>query len=184
MPAKAMTTQQIALMAVAALLVFWTLGAYNRLMALRNGIGAAFGQLDEALNQRAGALDRLAAGLPEAQGDAASALLRVRSTQAGLRAAADALRNRPARAERARALAAAEDTLQAELAPLLTGLTQLAEGDSAVALHVAALHEASQRMTFARQLFNDAVQQHNAAARQFPTRLIAGLFGFAAAGKL
>ena len=53
---------------------------------------------------------------------------------AAVRAAADALRNRPARAERARALAAAEDTLQAELAPLLTGLTQLAEGDSAVAL--------------------------------------------------
>lgn len=179
-----MTAQQIALIAAAALLVFWTLGAYNRLMALRNGIGAAFAQVDEALRQRASALALLATGLPEEAADAQSALQRVLGTQAGLQAAADAVRSRPAQAGRANALAAAEAALQGEMAPLVAELTQIAEGDSAVALHVAALHDAGQRLAFARQLFNDAVQQHNAAARQFPTRLIAGMFGFAAAGRL
>jgi len=179
-----MTSQQIALMAIAALLVFWTLGAYNRLMALRNGIGAAFAQVDDALRQRATALALLAAGQADTAVDAAAALPRVLGAHSAVQAAADALRSRPARAERATALAAAEAALQGELAPLVGGLTQAAGSDSALALHVAALNDAGQRLAFARQLFNDAVQEHNAAARQFPTRLIAGLFGFSAAGRL
>ena len=35
-----------------ALLVFWGIGAYNRVMLLRNAIGAAFAQFDEALTRR------------------------------------------------------------------------------------------------------------------------------------
>ena len=50
--------------------------------------------------------------------------------------------------------------------------------------YVAALRDATQRMVFARQLFNDAVGSYNAAARQFPTRLLSALFGFGAAGML
>ena len=51
-----MSAQQIALIAAAALLVFWSLGAYNRLVALRNRIGAAFVPVDDALRRRAAAL--------------------------------------------------------------------------------------------------------------------------------
>ena len=44
--------------------------------------------------------------------------------------------------------------------------------------------KAAQRLGFARQLFNDAVRHHNEAVQQFPTRLLAGLFGFGLAGPL
>ena len=47
-----------------------------------------------------------------------------------------------------------------------------------------ALRDAAQRLGFARQLFNDAVRHHNEAVQQFPTRLLAGLFGFGLAGPL
>jgi LemA protein len=63
-------------------------------------------------------------------------------------------------------------------------LSRAAQDDSALALHAAALHDARQRLSFARQYFNDAVRGHNEATQQFPTRLIAGLFGFASAGSL
>ena len=49
---------------------------------------------------------------------------------------------------------------------------------------LAALHEATQRIGFARQLFNDAVRSYNEAAHQFPTRLLIALFGFGSAGPL
>ena len=50
-----LSTQQLLLIAAAALLVFWGLGAHNRLVALRNGIIAAWTQVDEPLQRRAAA---------------------------------------------------------------------------------------------------------------------------------
>ncbi|HEY6133161.1 MAG TPA: LemA family protein, partial [Rubrivivax sp.] len=49
----------------AAVLVFWMVGAYNRLVRLRNGIGAAWAQVDKQLNRRAQALPVLLAALRE-----------------------------------------------------------------------------------------------------------------------
>ena len=58
-----MSTDQLLLVAGAALLVFWMLGAHNRLVALRNAIIAAWAQVDEPLQRRAAALQPLVAGL-------------------------------------------------------------------------------------------------------------------------
>ena len=55
-----MSTQQLLLIATAALLVFWGLGAHNRLVALRNGIIAAWAQVDEPLQRRAAACEACA----------------------------------------------------------------------------------------------------------------------------
>jgi LemA protein len=76
--------------------------------------------------------------------------------------------------------------LAAALSRLLALLEQrreLAAADD-LAPHLSALRDAGQRLVFARQLFNDAVSSYNDAAQQFPTRLLAGLFGFGAAGTL
>ena len=56
--------------------------------------------------------------------------------------------------------------------------------DAALAPHVVALRDRAPQLVFARQLFNDAVAQYNEAARQFPTRVLARLFGFGPAGPL
>ncbi|HEY1399205.1 MAG TPA: hypothetical protein VF536_23995, partial [Roseateles sp.] len=37
---------------LAAVLAFWGIGAYNRVMLLRNEIGKAYAQLDDALTRR------------------------------------------------------------------------------------------------------------------------------------
>jgi len=180
------STQQLLLIAAAALLLSWALGAHNRLVALRNAIIAAWAQVDEPLKRRAAALTALVAGLRQHLPDESSALDAALAAQAQLQAAADALGARPALAPRASALSAAEATLSAALSRLLALLEQrsgLAGADD-LAPHVAALRDAAQRLAFARQLFNDAVRQYNDAAHQFPTRLLARLFGFGAAGAL
>ena len=45
--------------ALLSLLVFWIVGAYNRLMRHRNALAAAWGQIDEQLTRRAAALEPL-----------------------------------------------------------------------------------------------------------------------------
>jgi LemA protein len=180
------STQQIVLVATAALLVFWMLGAHNRLVALRNAIGAAWAQVDEPLQQRAAALTPLASGLRSHLPDEHGTLDAVVVALAQVRAASDALRLRPAAAAPARALAAAESALSAALARLLALLEQRPEihADGSLAAHLATLRDATQRLAFARQLFNNASGAYNEAARQFPTRVLARLFGFGAAGTL
>jgi LemA protein len=211
-----MSTGQLLLVAGAALLVFWTLGAYNRLQALRNAIIQAWAQVDEPLQRRSMALAGLLARQPANQDTAAGAAAalpgeasaeapagalsgapafepddvpaelaaELSAAQAALDAAAEALRRQPASAERAATLAAAEAALAAPLAQLLQRLgPSVAAPPAQAALH-ATLQDAAQRIAFARQLFNDAVQGYNDAVRQFPTRLLSGLFGFVSAGPL
>ncbi len=177
-----MNTDQWLLAAGGALLIFWMLGAYNRLVALRNDIIGAWAQVDEPLQRRSMAILALADGLRGPLADEAGALDALRHAQAQLQAAADALRRRPALAARAQAFGTAEAGLAAALARLLALLEQrpgLREAEP-----LAALHESMQRIGFARQLFNDAVHRYNEAVRQFPTRLLTRLFGFGTAGTL
>jgi LemA protein len=181
-----LSTQQLLLIAGAALLVFWMLGAHNRLVALRNEIIAAWAQVDEPLQRRGAALLALVEVLRGHFSEEHGALDALQAAQAQVQAAADALRLRPALAPRAAALAGAEATLQAALARVLALLEQrasLAAGDE-LAPQLAALRDTAQRMAFARQLFNDTAGRYNEAARQFPTRLMSSLFGFGVAGTL
>lgn len=181
-----MSTERIALVAVAVLLVFWTLGAHNRLVELRNQIIAAWAQVDEPLQRRAAALTPLVTGLRAHFPDEQDALDAVQAALAQVQAGADGLRARPALAPRAALLATAESALSSAQSRLLA-LVEHRSGlgaDGALAQHVAALRDATQRLGFARQLFNDAVVAYNTAARQFPTRLVSRLFGFSAAGTL
>ena len=183
-----MDNTQLAALAAAAIIVFWMVGAYNRLIALRNGIGAAFAQLDEGLVRRAAACAALVAALRETLTAESGALETLVAASAQLQTAAEVLKVRPASAAASKTVAAAE----AEFASAGSRVRALAEqqlpllndASSGVVAHLAAWRDAELRIRFARQLFNDAVQAYNSAARQFPTRLLARLYGLTAAGPL
>jgi LemA protein len=177
---------QIGVLVVAAVLVFWMVGGYNRLVALRTGLGAAYAQVDELLQRRSAAVQALVAALrvPLAvEGGALDALL---AAQAQVASAADAMRARPVMASHAAALVAAESQMTSSASRVLA----LAEQHPAlaaapdVASALATLHALPTRLGFARQLFNDAAAAYNAAVRQVPTRLLARLYGFGTAGRL
>jgi LemA protein len=181
-----MSDAQIAVLCLAAVLVFWMVGAYNRLVELRNAIGAAWQLVDDALRRRGDAIVPLVAALRgplSAEHGALDALL---AAQAQVRAAADALGAKPVTAPLVGALIAAEAAMASASSRVLALLEQQSElrTEPAVAPHATALREGSARLVFARQLFNEAGQAYDDALHQFPTRLLAGLFGFGDAGRL
>lgn len=172
--------------AVVAVLALWMLGAYNRVVALRTPIIAAWGHIDGLLQAREQALAALMAVVEPALAGERAALEALHQARSSVRRAADAVRPRPAAVESVRVLAQAE----AAFAPALARLMALAEPhpelreSTAVAQSVAALRELGLRWQFARQVFNDAGAVYNAAVSQFPTRLLSGLFHFGRAGQL
>jgi len=103
-----------------------------------------------------------------------------------VQAAADTTRPRACSARAIASLGVAEKVLAAALARALALLEQhgeLREHDEVIA-GIAQLRDVDLQLGFARQLFNDASRQYNRAVRQFPTRLLTGLFGFRRAGQL
>ena len=182
----ALSPTQLGVLAGAAVLVFWMVGGYNRLVALRTGLGAAYAQVDELLQRRGAAVQALVAGLRGPLTSEGSALDALLAAQAQVASAAEALRSRPVMASHAATLLAAESSMTSSASRVLALVEQhpalLAAPD--IAAPLATLRELPPRLGFARQLYNDAAATYNAAARQFPTRLLTRLYGFGTAGRL
>ncbi len=167
------------------MLLFWAVGAYNRLVRLRGDIARAFGPVDTQIQQRHGLLmqwlDALRALHHEPQPVDA-----VFAACGQLQAACDMLRGSPGAANAAVSLRLAEATLQSARTRLTAEqpakpelLTRL--GAEVLAEELAA---ADSTLGFARSQFNQAITAYNDAQRQFPTSVIAGLFHFSGAGLL
>ena len=173
-------------LALVALLVFWALGAYNRLVGLRQAIAAAWQQVHTLLRQRGDAVAPLVGALREPLAAESASLDALLSAQAQVTAAADALGARPALPELAGAMAKAEQAMTASSSRVLAllELSPALAGDERVAPHLATLKDTMTGLAFARQLFNDAAQRYDEAIAQFPTRLLTGMFGFRAAGRI
>ena len=168
------------MLGIVAVLLFWALGAYNRLQRLRNQIGQAAQQIEEAVQRR----DELIAGLltllrpvahPSIEPDALQA---VDEASSAILAASEVLKARPADAQTPARVAVAEVGLQAALSTVIAQV----ERDPALRLspgmleRLAGISEAERRMRFGRQLYNDAVKVYNAALMQWPTRLLRRVF--------
>lgn len=171
---------------LAAVLVLWALGAYNRLVRLRNAIHAAWSQIDEQLRRRRDALPRLAEALRGPLAAEHRTLDAVLDAQRQAQAAAEATGARPLDAPAVEAFARHDAVLASAVERLLALLAQhpaLRERDD-IGASLRELHDSDLRLAFARQWFNDAVDAYNVALAQFPTRLLRPLFGFAAARRL
>jgi LemA protein len=182
-----MSSGHLAALVLAAIVVFWMIGAYNRLVALRTAIGAAWAQFEEPLARQRAAVEGLLLAVRPALTEDAPALDALQGAVLQVQAAAEAVRARPIAAHRMAAFVTAEQVLASALARLLALLEHhpaLRDETPAVAEGLAALRDLEPRLAFARQLFNDAAQAYNEAARQWPTRLLTHLFGFGTAGRL
>jgi len=181
-----MAAEQLAALVVAAVLVFWMLGAYNRLVALRTAIGQAWGKVEQALRERGETVTPLVTALREplaAEHGALDALLaaQLQSLQATAALAAGTLA-----AGATAPWVAAEGALTAAASRVFALLDQDAElrTQEPVSSLVAAWRALEPRLAFRRQSFNEAAFTYNAALEQFPTRLLVPLFGFSRAGRI
>jgi LemA protein len=163
-----------------AVLLFWIVGAYNRLVALRTALVKSFKPVDSHFAERHA---RLAQHIEAVETVLAPAGDRL-----------EALRAACVQAESARVHAAAHPGAPGAIKSLRLADEILAGARARVPMAGSASSEASElgallaasdtALVFARRQFNAAVLEYNHAVEQLPTRLVAALFGFAAAGTL
>lgn len=179
-----MTSTQIGCGLLAALLMFWGVGAYNRLVSLRNRIASAFAPLDAQIQLRHALLARWLEAQPVFVEHAPQAAAAVQAASAQLQVACDALRSRPGAARPAVSLRLADEALAAMRTRFIAELPARPELLAGVEAAVLAdeLAAADSTLGFARQQFNQSTAAYNDALHQFPTGLVAGLFGFRDAG--
>jgi LemA protein len=170
----------IVVLVIIAVVVFWAVGAYNRLVSLRNKFRNAFAQIDVQLKRRYDLIPNLvetAKAYMKHERETLENVIKARNTAVGANAAASA---DPGSASAIQGLVAAEGALSGALSRLFA----LAEAypDLKANQNMMQLTEeltgTENKISFARQSFNDAVMSYNTSAQQFPTNVIASAFSF------
>ncbi len=181
-----MSTQSVVSVVALALLLFWAVGAYNRLVRLKNIIANAFGQIDVQLKRRYDLIPNLVEAAKKYLLHERETLEAVIAARNQARSASDAARSRPTHAPEVLALAAAEQALSGSLGRLFALAEAYPElkADDTIRELSEELTSTENKVAFARQAYNDAVLNYNNAQAQFPALLIARLFGFAASAML
>ena len=181
-----MNGTQIATLVGCAVLVFWAVGAYNRLIALRNDIAKAFAPVDAQVQHRHALLLRWTAGLRTMLDQVPQLHDAVLFACAQVQSSCDTLRTKPSARGAATSLRLAEEALASARARLLAELPARQERLSGLEIEADSeqLAAADNTLAFARAQFNIVTQTYNDAIRQIPTRLVASVFGFQAAGTL
>ncbi|MFT3813282.1 MAG: LemA family protein [Acidovorax sp.] len=162
--------------AACALLLFWAVGAHNRLVRLRSGVVQAFGGLDAHVQRLLAMLaecDAAHAG-DEHVADARRAL---QAAAAQLGASLAVARAKPLKPEATAALATGRDALDGAWQALMRAREDEA-GPAAVAPWKQQWDEHQAHARLAVQQFNAAAGQYNQAIAQFPAVLLAWLSGF------
>lgn len=181
-----MTSSSLIFIAVIAILIFWAVGAYNRLVRLKNVIANAFGQIDVQLKRRYDLIPNLVQAAKKYLSHERETLEAIINARNQAKAASDVVRSRPANALAVTTLAAAEQTLTSSLGSLfaLNEAYPELKADQTIRELSEELTSTENKVTFARQAFNDAVLDYNNAQGQFPAVLVAGLFSFAPSAML
>jgi len=169
-----------------ALVIFFGIGIYNRLVTARNSFKNAFAQIDVQLTRRYDLIPNLvetAKGYLKHERETLEAVISARnSAMAGLKAmAAD-----PGNAAAATQLAGADAGLSGALGRLFAVME--AYPDLKASANMMQLSEeltsTENRVAFARQAFNDAVLTYNNSREVFPNSMVASWFRFDAAKML
>ncbi len=175
-----MSSLQIACWVAGAALLFWVVGAYNRLVALRGAIVRQFAPVDEQFRLRHALLHEQLETLTPALGESGAALDSLNAACQQAEAACSHAKLRPGSTGAISSLRLAEDILNEARARLSAQLPP----DAHVQELATRLTATDTTLAFARRQFNDAVLEYNHAVHQFPTAMLVGLFGFKAAGTL
>jgi LemA protein len=165
------------------LLIFWAIAVYNRLVTLRNRYKNGYSQIDVQLKRRTDLIPNLvetAKGYMAHERETLEAVIAARGAAVGAQQAAAAGPGDPATMK---SLAAAEGALGGALGRLLVVFERYPDlkADKNMAALMEELTSTENRISFARQAYNDAVTEYNTAREKFPAVMLAGMFGFAEA---
>ncbi|HUL53672.1 MAG TPA: LemA family protein [Opitutaceae bacterium] len=170
-------------LAVVVVLVLFVVGIYNRLVALRNRFKNAFAQIDVQLKRRYDLIPNLvevAKGYLAHERETLENVIKARNIAL---AASQAAAANPADGAAIKSLGAAETGLAGALSRLMVVAEQypnLKANENMMQLSEE-ITSTENKISFARQAYNDSVMTYNTTREVFPNVIFAGMFGFTAA---
>lgn len=169
-----------------AVVVVWSVAIYNRLVALRNRMANAFGQIDVQLKRRYDLVPNLVEVARAYLKHESATLEAVIQARGQAQSAAASARATPGDTARIGALAVAEGVLGGSLGRLMMVAEDYPDlkADATMKSLSEELTSTENRLGFARQAFNDQVLDFNNAVQAFPDLIVARLAGFAPAAVL
>ena len=150
--------------------IFWLIGAYNALISLKNQVTNAWKQIDVQLKRRHDLIPNLVEtvkGAMQFERDTLEAVIAARSKAISV--------------ERGNATVAETAAVESQLSGALSRLLAVVEAYPTLKAtgNVAQLQEeltsTENKISFARQLYNDTATLYNTKQAQFPTNLVTGL---------
>jgi len=171
------------ILGVVVVFIFILAGMYNGLVTLRNRFKNAFAQIDVQLKRRYDLIPNLvetAKGYMAHERETLEAVVKARNIAAHAESKAVADPSDPAAMQN---LLAAETSLKGSMGRLMVVVERYPDlkADRNMAMLMEELTSTENKVSFARQAYNDSVTAYNTKRETFPTNILAGMFGFLAA---
>ena len=159
------------LLVLVGVVVLWVISAYNGLIALKNQTVNAFKQIDVQLKRRHDLIPNLVSAVKGAMDFERGTL------EAVIQARNQAVQVPHSGPENMKQIGKAESALTGALSRLMVVVEQYPQlkATSNVGQLQEELTSTENKISFARQLYNDTATQFNTKQQQFPTNLVAGL---------
>ena len=171
------------LLLLAIVLGLWVAGIYNGLVTLRNRFKNAFAQIDVQLKRRYDLIPNLvevAKGYLKHERETLEAVIAARNTAY---AASKVAAANPADAGAMKGLLGAEAGLAGAMSRLMVVAEQYPDlkANQNMMQLTEEMTSTENKISFARQAYNDSVMTYNTTRESFPTNILAGMFNFAEA---
>jgi LemA protein len=170
----------VVVVAVVLVLVAIVASMFNRLVTLRNRFRNGFAQIDVQLKRRYDLIPNLvetAKGYLKHERETLEAVIAARNQALTAMKAAAA---RPEDGAAMRSLMGAEGALSGAMGRLFAVMEAYPDlkADQTMMQLMEELTSTENKVSFARQAFNDAVTDYNTAREHFPSNIVAGVFSF------
>ena len=179
-------TSFLIFLAVLAIIVFWAIAMYNRLVNERNRVRNGFAQIDVQLTRRYDLIPNLVEAVKGYMKHERETLEAVITARNNAVSSLDAAKVDPANAEAIKKLGASEGALGSILGRLFAlseAYPDLKANENMMQFQEE-LASTENKVAFARQAFNDTVLSYNNTVENFPNNFIAGMFSFDSASFL
>ena len=175
-----MSIAVIIILVIVVIVLLYAVGIYNRLISLRNRFKNAFAQIDVQLKRRYDLIPNLvetAKGYIKHERGTLEAVTAARNQAS---AAVQKAAANPADAVAIQGLMGAEATLTGALGRLFAVVEAYPDlkANQTMAQLMEDLTSTENKVSFARQAYNDVVMSYNIARETFPAVVVANLFGF------